>query len=183
MSNINKRSLSLQSKKWFAEALKCLMQNKKYSEITIMELSKKAGLDRKTFYRNFETKEDVIRFYLDGTCQDYIFNLKQESQLTTYSIAKAYFSTCKMHSDFLYLLDKNNLLPLLLITFDSYLPILHRMFENEQTKKNPVYYSEYALSFFTGGFWNISVKWIRNGGKETPEEMAQIVENLMCHSL
>ena len=74
MSNINKRSLSLQSKKWFAEALKCLMQNKKYSEITIMELSKKAGLDRKTFYRNFETKEDVIRFYLDGTCQDYIFN-------------------------------------------------------------------------------------------------------------
>lgn len=183
MSNRNNRSLSLQSKKWFAEALLILMQQKKFSEITILELAKKAGLDRKTFYRNFKTKEDVIRFYLDGTCQDYIHNLKQESCLTTYSVAKAYFTTCKMHSDFIYLLDKNGLLPLLLITFDEYLPMLHKMFENEQSKENPVYYSEYALSFFTGGFWNISIKWIRNGSKETPAEMARIVENLMSHSL
>lgn len=183
MSNKSNHSLSLQSKKWFSEALQNLMKHKKYSEITISELAQKAGLDRKTFYRNFETKDDIIRFYLDGTCRDYIHNLRREPRLTTYSVAKAYFTTCKKHADFLYLLDKNDLLPLLLIAFDSYLPMLHKMFENEDSKENPVYESEYALSFFTGGFWNISIKWIRNGGKETPEEMAEIVENLMSHSL
>lgn len=183
MSNRNNHSLSLQSKQWFAEALIKLMEQKKYSEITIKELAERAGLDRKTFYRNFETKEDVIRFYLDGTCRDYIDNLRREYCLTTYSVSRAYFTTCRMHADFLRLLDKNELLPLLLVTFDAYLPMLHKMFEDEQSKENPVYDSEYALSFFTGGFWNISIKWMRNGSKETPEEMARIVEELMSHSL
>lgn len=74
-------------------------------------------------------------------------------------------------------------MPLLLIAFDDYLPMLHEMFEDNRIDDNPVYYSEYALSFFTGGFWNISIKWIRRGGHETPEEMAQIVETLMSYSI
>lgn len=183
MSNKNNTSLSLQSKEWIVMALIILMRTKKYSDITIKELAEKAGVDRKTFYRNFNTKEDVLHFYLDKTCQDYITNLNKEPVLTTFSVAKAYFLTCKSHSDFLNLLDRNNLLPLLLMVFDEYLPMLHKIFENTKTGDNPVYYSEYALSFLTGGFWNISIKWIRNGGHETPEEMAQIVETLMSYSL
>lgn len=183
MSNKNNSSLSLQSKEWIVKALLILMRTKKYSDITIKELAEKAGVNRKTFYRNFKTKEDVLHFYLDITCRDYISNLKNESVLTTFSVAKAYFVTCKLHSDFLNLLDCNNLLPLLLMVFDEYLPMLHKMFEDNRTADNPVYYSEYALSFLTGGFWNISIKWIRNGAHETPEEMAQIVETLMSYSL
>lgn len=183
MGNKSNSFLSLQSKEWLVKALQILMKTKNYSDITIKELAQKAGVDRKTFYRNFKSKEDVLRFYLDRTCQDYIARLNKENKLTTFSIAKAFFSTCKQHSDFLILLDKNDLLPLLLIAFDDYLPMLHEMFEDKRIDDNPVYYSEYALSFFTGGFWNISIKWIRRGGHETPEEMAQIVETLMSYSI
>ncbi|ANU55654.1 TetR/AcrR family transcriptional regulator [Acutalibacter muris] len=183
MGNKSNSFLSLQSKEWLVKALQILMKTKKYSDITIKELAQKAGVDRKTFYRNFKSKEDVLRFYLDRTCQDYIARLNKENKLTIFAIAKAFFSTCKQHSDFLILLDKNDLLPLLLIAFDDYLPMLHEMFEDKRIDDNPVYYSEYALSFFTGGFWNISIKWIRRGGHETPEEMAQIVETLMSYSI
>lgn len=183
MNNKSNSFLSLQSKEWLVKALQILMKTKKYSEITITELAQKAGVDRKTFYRHFQTKEDVLRFYLDRTCQEYINRLNKEPKLTTFSIAKAFFSTCKRHSDFLILLDQNELLPLLLLAFDEYLPMLHEIFEEKRIDDNPLYYSEYALSFFTGGFWNISIKWIRRGGHEAPEEMAQIVETLMSYSI
>lgn len=183
MTNKSNSRLAQQSKEWFSEALLRLMEHKKFEDITIKELAEKAGLDRKTFYRNFDAKEDILNLYLDHACQDYISNLKKESVLTTYTVAKAYFLTCKMHVPFLCLLDANGLLPLVLEAFDQYLPELHRMFEDEQSADNPVYYSDYALSFYTGGFWNLSVKWIRNGGKETPDEMAQIIETMMSYPL
>lgn len=183
MANKSNSSLAQQSKEWFLEALLKLMEHKKYEDITIKELALKAGLDRKTFYRNFDTKEDILNLYLDQTCKDYISNLRKEAVLTTYTVARAYFCTCKMHVDFLRLLDTNGLLPLLLTAFDKYLPELHKIFEDEQSASNPVYYSEYALSYFTGGFWNISIKWIRNGAKETPDEMAQIIDTLMSYPL
>ena len=183
MCNKSNSFLSLQSKEWLAKALQIIMETKRYSEITIKELAQKAGVDRKTFYRNFHTKEYVLRFYFDRTCHDYIDRLNKEPTLTTFSIAKAFFSTCKQHSDFLILLDKNDLLPLLLLAFDEYLPMIHEKFEDKRIDDNPLYYSEYALSFFTGGFWNISIKWIRRGGHETPEEMARIVETLMSYSI
>ena len=58
------------------------MKTKKYSDITIKELAQKAGVDRKTFYRNFKSKEDVLRFYLDRTCQDYIARLNKVTLIT-----------------------------------------------------------------------------------------------------
>lgn len=181
--NQNNHVLSQRSREWFLEALLKLMERKQYSEITVKELAEKAGLDRKTFYRNFAAKEDILRLYLDKACQDYIGHLRQEPELTTYSVARAYFRTCEAHADFLRLLDRNGLLPLALTAFDRYLPLLHAMFEDGQSAQNPTYYSEYALSYLTGGFWNMSVKWLRGGADKSPEEMAQIVDTLMSYPL
>lgn len=175
--------LARQSRAWFLEALLQLMEHKEYAKITITELAQKAGLDRKTFYRNFDTKEDILRLYLDHACEDYIANLRKETVLTTYTVARAYFRTCLAHIHFFCLLDDNGLLPLALEAYDRYLPKLHRMFECGQSADNPFYYSDYALSFFTGGFFNISVKWIRDGARKSPEEMAQMIDTLMAYPL
>ncbi|MBZ9693497.1 TetR/AcrR family transcriptional regulator [Clostridium sp. M14] len=49
-----------QSKKWLIEALFDLMEEKPYSTITVKEISDKAQLSRRTFYRNFKVKEDLL---------------------------------------------------------------------------------------------------------------------------
>ena len=41
-------------------ALLILMQSKNFHEITVTELTKKAGVSRMAFYRNYETIEDII---------------------------------------------------------------------------------------------------------------------------
>lgn len=57
MKDVN--ALAKQSQQWLMEALIKLMKQKRFSNITICELSETAGVNRKTFYRHFQTKEDI----------------------------------------------------------------------------------------------------------------------------
>ena len=41
-------------------ALMILMEKKDFKEISITEITKKAGVSRMAFYRNYDEKEDII---------------------------------------------------------------------------------------------------------------------------
>ena len=47
------------------EALIKLLQEKPIGDITISELCNLAGIGRASFYRNFESKEDILRDYIN----------------------------------------------------------------------------------------------------------------------
>lgn len=53
------------TKHYIVEALFRLMETKPFSEITVTELTRKAGVGRVTFYRNFKDKESVIIYFFD----------------------------------------------------------------------------------------------------------------------
>ncbi len=57
---------ALKSQEQFCEALFELMRQKSIDVITVTELCQTAGLERVTFYRNFENKSDVLDYYLDS---------------------------------------------------------------------------------------------------------------------
>ena len=46
------------------EAVLRLLRDKPLQEITISEICDEAGIGRTSFYRNFESREDVIRKYI-----------------------------------------------------------------------------------------------------------------------
>nr|WP_319487342.1 IS3 family transposase [uncultured Caproiciproducens sp.] len=56
--------IALRSKEWLTKALLELMKNKPFQEISISEIAEKADLSRRTFYRSFSSKEEVICFHL-----------------------------------------------------------------------------------------------------------------------
>lgn len=45
---------------YITEAFLLLLKKKEYKDITITEICKKAGVTRMSFYRNFESKEDIF---------------------------------------------------------------------------------------------------------------------------
>lgn len=49
-------------KDYISQALLLLMQKKSYSQITIQEITKEAGVNRSTYYRNFNSKETIIQY-------------------------------------------------------------------------------------------------------------------------
>jgi AcrR family transcriptional regulator len=158
------------------------MDKKAFRDITIKELAEKAGLDRKTFYRHFESKEDVLRFHMDTIYQDYVDELKKHKTLSSYTIGLSYFSVLQKHLSFFQKLERNNLMIFLLSLLDTYLPEIHKTFELNKTHNDDACFSEYAASYFSGGFWNLSVRWIRSGSKQSPKEMAEIVEKVKAHA-
>lgn len=57
LNNENSRRITRES---LADALITLMKNQKYSSISVTELTKKAGVSRAAFYRNFSSIDEVL---------------------------------------------------------------------------------------------------------------------------
>ena len=47
------------------ESLLTLLENKAIEDISISELCDNAGIGRASFYRNFNSKEDILRAHID----------------------------------------------------------------------------------------------------------------------
>lgn len=54
------------------EALLQLIERKDYEKITVTDLVKRAGVTRVTFYRNFESKDDILRQLLKRAFDDFL---------------------------------------------------------------------------------------------------------------
>ncbi|WP_223067715.1 TetR/AcrR family transcriptional regulator [Paenibacillus caui] len=172
--------ISMQSKKWIAEALLRLLKNKSYHHITITEIADEAQLARRTFYRNFQSKNDILYFYIEDLYHEYVALLKKQNELTMFHVAKVYFTFWRRHQEFLILLMKNDLFFLLLQKYNDYLPVIHQMFqENDEAKQQSEQFLTYGLAFSAGGFWNVLLSWIENGAREEPEQLAEIVGKMI----
>ena len=56
---------------YISQALLLLMYEKPYGDITIGEITKRAGVNRSNYYRHFETKDSIVVFYLDSIMKEY----------------------------------------------------------------------------------------------------------------
>ena len=62
---------AIRSKKEITDALFALMQKHPYNEITVKQIILEARLAKKTFYRNFTSKEDVLRSLIKRRLGEY----------------------------------------------------------------------------------------------------------------
>ena len=49
-----------------------LIKKQKFEDITITDIANKAGVTRVTFYRNFNSKEEIIKNHLDNITDEFI---------------------------------------------------------------------------------------------------------------
>ena len=52
-------------------ALMQLLEDKPLSAISVTELTEKAGVSRMTYYRNYQSKEEIFQDYLDDIVDSY----------------------------------------------------------------------------------------------------------------
>lgn len=71
MSNKRISQSNLLAKEYIVSALLQLIKTKPLSSISVSELCQKAGVSRMTFYRNYESREDIFEKYLDEIFEAY----------------------------------------------------------------------------------------------------------------
>lgn len=176
MNTMNHR-ITLQSRKMFLDALLRLMQAEDYSQITVKQLCLEADLSRRTFYRLYKAKEDVLSEYL-LTLTEHFRNVVTETNLQHYSeVAAAYFNFWKEHSDFLCLLNRNGLFDMLNSTVgNAALSVFQIVKPNIETNDTVL---EFALSYSIGGLNGMLEKWVENNMMLSPAQLTDILEKAL----
>lgn len=171
--------VSDKSKQWMESALLKLMETEHYHEITIQEITDHAGLSRRTFYRNYTSKEEILegRFY--KIWQDYRADIVRQTDLSLPHIAEVFFTHMQKHKTFLTIVHRHRLLPLFLAKVDELLPSTFKEVRGELLpfSKESI---AYALTFSSGGFLRLLIRWLDDGAVNSPEEMAAIIKDFIA---
>lgn len=162
---------------WITNALLELMEQSDYQKITIKHLTNHAELARATFYLNYKSKDEVLSRYIDDLYAKFSAQISKLEHPTLYTLALAYFTFWKMHLDFIRLLQKQNLLSLLLDKYEGWLfnisqicgeePIFHLNFSDEKKLT-------YFMVYQSAGLWNMLKHWVGHGALEEPEYLANL---------
>ncbi len=159
-----------------SEALFDLLMEKDFSAITVTDIIQKAGVARASYYRNFQSKKDVLRQgmetihdmvmegidpELDGPVPRAQLGQSLERLFTVFLSVKSYVLT-------LYRAGFADMFQNLL---DEYAESLFGSMPQKSMEK-------YRIYCFSGAICNILITWLKNGAQESPHAMAQFCLNL-----
>ena len=173
---MNKQEIASQSKMWIIESFFDLLHIKSFADISISEIAENADLDRRTFYRHYKSKEDVLSCFIHEIAKQYEQTMQEKMTFDNHSIAHTFFSICEKNKDILLLFYREKLLHLLLND-------LHMLFFKYQSRfasleelnnKN----RQFFLAYHIGGFWNVLAMWLEGNCQQSVTQLSEIVAQI-----
>lgn len=149
-------------KKQITEALIDFLKSKELSDISISEVTKKARVSRISFYRNFETKEDILKSYINTIFHEWMDVADKKENIPLSELLGMMFSNFEKHKKFYGLLSKRGLVYLLKDV------IVGRCGPKPEHSAVEAYASAYVAYTLYG--WVET--WFMRGMKESAEEIA-----------
>ena len=151
------------------KALLSLLEEKKLNEITISELCSKAGLSRLSFYRNYDSMEEIIREHLSGITDSFLTASSANFRTTPREkFITLLFEHMYGIKDLVSLLIDNNLSHLLKEEFDSAF-----------MRSVSIYHDPYRCYAASGAYFNLFYYWFTNGCKEKPSEVSKMLDGFL----
>jgi len=160
--NTTNGKIAEQSKKKIADALLVILQQYDYKEITITQLAQEAKLSRKTFYRLFADKEEVLAYIFENMYIECFEQIKSQRTQCYWDIVQCYFDFWEERKSLLLIFKQSALLPVL---FDGAYKYSFSIFEYIRTKDVAEQLSvqlPYLLAYSVGGMHNMLLKWVEN---------------------
>ena len=152
-------------KKQITKALIDLMKKKKIADISISEICDKAEVGRASFYRNFDSKEEVVERHIDILIGEWAQGVDNDPSANIYNFFQSLFQHFQKNSGFYKSLYRQNLSFLILNSIRKRLGI------NSDIDASALY----ARAFNAYGIFGWIDVWFSNGMKETPEELNSII--------
>ncbi|MBT2642839.1 TetR/AcrR family transcriptional regulator [Bacillus sp. ISL-41] len=179
----------LKSKRALKEALISLMKMKEFKEITVKDLVQGADLNRGTFYKHYQYKEDLLNEIIDDVITDLIESYREPyinkenfevDKLTTSAIKV--FDHVSQYSDFYSLIVQSTTLTgfqhkMTKVLKELTLKDLSDQIKNEKINK------ELHASYQAFAIAGLIIEWIEGGYKYSSHYMAeQLLEIIKYNS-
>ncbi len=160
--NTTNGKIAEQSRQKIAQALLAVMQQYHYREITITQLAQEAGLSRKTFYRLFDGKEDVLSLVFENLYRECFARFSTLGIQRYWDVVQCYFDFWEERKEMLHLFRKNDLLPVL---FDGAYRYSFSIFELVRSTEVAGRYAgqlPYLLAYSVGGMHSMLLRWVED---------------------
>ena len=156
---------TLYLKECMADALIRLLEEKSLEQITVPEITNLAGVGRATYFRHFSKKEDLVTFKLVRLLERW---KDENQQLNDYRNNRdrvyAYFVFHAGIKDLLKLIYNRKLL------FTVYYSFFQTLVPETGDQRNA-----FEIHFFASGVLGMMEEWARDGFRESPEELTDMV--------
>lgn len=156
-------------KECIADSLIKLLKTKSIEKITILEIVSMASVGRTTYFRNFSTKNEVLTFKIIRLWERWAEEHDLE-EYRKYTIKNAldFFNFNYSIREFLNLLYEKKLQSVL---YDAFYCIMVSQYDENVVEC-------YKSHFYSYGLFGLLDKWIKRGFRESPEEMAEILQKI-----
>jgi len=176
---MNEKKLSTNKTKLFVRdciytAVNELMKKQNFKEITITQIIDRAGISRMGFYRNFTSKENVVEEFIFEKFVETIEEIEKTRKLNfdVYDIMVTTLKTFQKYAPYVQLFLQQGLEYLM---YDCYKKGFFALYNRENTSKFRDYYNQ----LFIGQLFNLEMTWLKNGMKESPEQLAKIYYKIL----
>ena len=142
-----------------------LLREKSLNEISVSEIVDDAAVGRTSFYRNFETKEDVVKKHISELIERWDQDSRATGKDSNAEMYGSLFQHLKDHAEFYLLLKQRNLMHLFLEVF---------LDRNGPSTDDPNMWA-YTKAFITYGTYGWIEEWISRGMQESSEAMAEML--------
>ncbi|MGO4928694.1 TetR/AcrR family transcriptional regulator [Fundicoccus sp. Sow4_D5] len=166
--NINNHQKKTYVKKQITLALLELLKEKAIDEISISELTKKAQVGRVSFYRNYQTKEDILKEESDRLINEWGKLYESNPDSSPQTLFPSLFDFYKQHKDFYTILYHAGMSTIIQETIIRTIQITPEM-ENIEA---------YIKSFWAYGIYGWLIEWMKRGMPESGDELYQLFKNM-----
>lgn len=165
---------NLLARECMVSALMQLLETKPLSAVTVTEITKRAGVSRMTYYRNYQSKDEIFSSYLEDVFSAYRADVEGWPDRGGYQDSRNLlhcFRYFRAHSSFIRCLLQCGMGDLLLNALTRY--VTDTYFAGKDRERDAGLY--YRLQAFAGSLYNVYIAWIRSDTRESAEEMAAVI--------
>lgn len=162
-----RKAENLRVKQGITNALFTLMKEKSLSRIQVTELVECAGVARASFYRNYDSKEDVLITLIRDVLEQFRAEISMErGSFYCYENALLSFRYFRKYRDYVLDLCRSGFLSALLEELNRF----HESVEGTMASSSIQRYQLYA---YIGALLNTGLVWLSGDAKTSPEDMAR----------
>ncbi|MFJ8068356.1 TetR/AcrR family transcriptional regulator [Peribacillus sp. NPDC096447] len=181
------------SKMALKESLISLMQNKDFRDISITDIVELADLNRGTFYKHYQYKEELLEEVMEDVIADLIISYREPyKNVETFTINELTASVIKIfehvanYANIYTLILKSNAWPTLLERICNELKKLP-LEDLEDYRPNPKINIELASSYQAYAILGMIIEWVNTGFKYSAgymaEQLLEILNNKSVNSV
>ncbi len=160
------------TKECILTALLRLMESEPYDKISITDITNLAGVSRMAYYRNYNSKEDILLKQLEEAEEKLLEEIGNENAHSIKEVLIYVSNYIQENASVIRAIYSANLGHLLSNMLSqrifSYFPVANASTEGR-----------FAVPFFVGAILSVFQVWFHNGMKESCEEISDIITRLI----